>query len=581
MRRVILILCTIASALYLATSSGLATTAADGIPQQAAASQSRGLPVWPTLRTTAAGRYEVGIAFTATTRPRAHCTLAVRAGQQKLRLPTVEASGGQARWHWVIGSGAPGGRWHFVVRCARGRLHGSARLHPLVLVPKDQHQASIMDPGSLSITAGQPVKRLHRQSRHLPKASPHGGRGGAGLPNPGYNGYCTWGAWNLARWLGYKVHGDAKYWYPTARASGLPTGTVPVAGAVFVHTSGAFGHVGVVTKVINSTTFQAREMNGGRIWVNAAQGITNEFNEYRLHVHHTGANMYFIYKPGTEPGALRRYVGHIVQWSGDKSPQKAAWLVGSDLHRRWIPDIATYNCLKSKGAPGPDVLPASVLDRLPDLKGVHATCTKPQPKVQTPPVKPPPPLVDSTPPSKPSGLKVSSVATTALTLSWSASTDNVGVTGYDVYRNGSRVARPGGRSYRYTGLACGHSYKLGVAAHDAAGNHSSTATVTGSTAHCPPTTHSEQASVHHPVHTFRNYHNASGQGPDIATGKWVKVSCKVHDPTIVSVNPDGYWYRIADSPWSNAYYAPANSFMNGDPPNGPYTHNTDFSVPNC
>jgi hypothetical protein len=49
------------------------------------------------------------------------------------------------------------------------------------------------------------------------------------------------------------------------------------------------------------------------------------------------------------------------------------------------------------------------------------------------------------------------------------------------------------------------------------------------------------------------------------------------------VNPDGYWYRIQSSPWNNVYYAPANSFKNGDPWTTPIPnpHNTDFSVPNC
>ena len=70
-------------------------------------------------------------------------------------------------------------------------------------------------------------------------------------------------------------------------------------------------------------------------------------------------------------------------------------------------------------------------------------------------------------------------------------------------------------------------------------------------------------------------------GPFISPASWVQVSCKVYDPTIQSVNPDGYWYRIASSPWNNQYYSPANTFMNGDPWGGPYTHNTDFSVPNC
>jgi lysophospholipase L1-like esterase len=97
----------------------------------------------------------------------------------------------------------------------------------------------------------------------------------------------------------------------------------------------------------------------------------------------------------------------------------------------------------------------------------------------------------------------------------------------------------------------------------------------------PPANHLEQETPNYPVNTFANYHNASGMGPQIAAGQWVEVSCRVYDPTIGSVNPDGYWYRIASAPWSNAYYAPANTFMNGDPYGGPYTHNTDFSVPVC
>ena len=93
--------------------------------------------------------------------------------------------------------------------------------------------------------------------------------------------------------------------------------------------------------------------------------------------------------------------------------------------------------------------------------------------------------------------------------------------------------------------------------------------------------HNEQETPNHPVNTFTNYHNASGMGPPIAAGQWVEVSCRVYDPTITSVNPDGYWYRIASSPWNNASYSPANTFMNGDPYGGPYIHNTDFSVPVC
>jgi GDSL-like Lipase/Acylhydrolase family len=83
------------------------------------------------------------------------------------------------------------------------------------------------------------------------------------------------------------------------------------------------------------------------------------------------------------------------------------------------------------------------------------------------------------------------------------------------------------------------------------------------------------------VNTFLNYHNASGVGVRVAPFAFIEISCKVYDPAIASANPDGYWYRVASSPWNNQYYAPANTFMNGDAVGGPFTHNTDFAVPDC
>jgi hypothetical protein len=94
-------------------------------------------------------------------------------------------------------------------------------------------------------------------------------------------------------------------------------------------------------------------------------------------------------------------------------------------------------------------------------------------------------------------------------------------------------------------------------------------------------TRTEQETPNHPVNTFQNYHAPAVTGPSIAAGMYIRVSCKVYDPAIPSVSPDGYWYRIASRPWNNAYFAPANTFMNGDSYGGPYTHNTDFAVPNC
>ena len=86
----------------------------------------------------------------------------------------------------------------------------------------------------------------------------------------------------------------------------------------------------------------------------------------------------------------------------------------------------------------------------------------------------------------------------------------------------------------------------------------------------------------HGANTFTNPYNASGQGQKIAAYMWVEVACKLYAPQITSANPDGYWYRIASPPWSGTYYAVANTFWNGDVPGQlPYTHNTDWAIPDC
>jgi len=80
--------------------------------------------------------------------------------------------------------------------------------------------------------------------------------------------------------------------------------------------------------------------------------------------------------------------------------------------------------------------------------------------------------LDATAPSVPTDLQATVVSTSRIDLSWTASTDNVGVAGYRVYRDGSLVASPAGTTYSDTGLAAGTTYGYRVAAYDAAGNTS-------------------------------------------------------------------------------------------------------------
>ena len=98
---------------------------------------------------------------------------------------------------------------------------------------------------------------------------------------------------------------------------------------------------------------------------------------------------------------------------------------------------------------------------------------------------PAPPPGDTQAPSTPTGLGVSSAGQTSLALAWSASSDNVGVAGYGVYKNGTLAASPSTTGYTLTGLLCGTSYTVSVDAYDAAGNRSAKATITTSTAACP------------------------------------------------------------------------------------------------
>jgi chitinase len=77
---------------------------------------------------------------------------------------------------------------------------------------------------------------------------------------------------------------------------------------------------------------------------------------------------------------------------------------------------------------------------------------------------------DTTPPSAPSNLQSTGKTATSVSLSWTASTDNVGVVGYDVYRGATKVGSPTGTSFTDGGLSANTSYTYTVKARDAAGN---------------------------------------------------------------------------------------------------------------
>lgn len=89
---------------------------------------------------------------------------------------------------------------------------------------------------------------------------------------------------------------------------------------------------------------------------------------------------------------------------------------------------------------------------------------------QTP--NPPTPGPDTQAPTAPGTLTASKVTRTSVQLSWSASTDNVGVTGYDIFLGTRNLGTVTGTTEPVTGLSDNTSYTFRIRARDAAGNTS-------------------------------------------------------------------------------------------------------------
>ncbi|CND72298.1 chitinase [Mycobacterium tuberculosis] len=79
---------------------------------------------------------------------------------------------------------------------------------------------------------------------------------------------------------------------------------------------------------------------------------------------------------------------------------------------------------------------------------------------------------DTQAPSAPTGLRSTGKTATSVSLAWNAATDNVGVTGYDVYNGGTKAASTTGTSAGIGGLSPETAYTFTVKAKDAAGNTS-------------------------------------------------------------------------------------------------------------
>jgi hypothetical protein len=103
-----------------------------------------------------------------------------------------------------------------------------------------------------------------------------------------------------------------------------------------------------------------------------------------------------------------------------------------------------------------------------------------------------------------------------------------------------------------------------------------------------PTTPAEPVTTTYPettgsvVHTWTDYTEAAGsEGPEIPSNDTVQIACKITGFAVADGNT--WWYRIASSPWNDAYYGSADAFYNNGQTSGSLkgTPFVDPNVPSC
>ncbi|CAL2105992.1 Por secretion system C-terminal sorting domain-containing protein [Tenacibaculum sp. 190524A02b] len=163
---------------------------------------------------------------------------------------------------------------------------------------------------------------------------------------------------------------------------------------------------------------------------------------------------------------------------------------------------------------------------------------------------------DTQAPSNPSGLTASNITQTSLSLNWNASTDNVGVTSYRIFRNNSEIGTTSSPSFNVTGLTASTSYSFAVSALDQAGNQSALSntinvTTTGTTTptpdYCTPTA-GNPTGQHITNVTIGSINNNSGAGTNGYTDN-TSQSTNISGSTSLSVTAQETWPSTRASAW--------------------------------
>lgn len=190
---------------------------------------------------------------------------------------------------------------------------------------------------------------------------------------------------------------------------------------------------------------------------------------------------------------------------------------------------------------------------------------------------------DFCPPSVPTNLQVAANSTSQITATWTASTDNLGVTGYKVYRNGTLVGSPVGASFPDSGLAANTLYTYTVAATDGQNDSAQCAEVTRYTLSVPPT--AQNITCDRNPQTWYNSPNFTFTCPGFGAGKVAYYRCAWdNSPTHVWTGSETQWSSgtktVTATSSAQGWYLHLRGYngenvANGSVDLGPYFHDSD------
>ena len=165
------------------------------------------------------------------------------------------------------------------------------------------------------------------------------------------------------------------------------------------------------------------------------------------------------------------------------------------------------------------------------------------------------PLPDTQAPTNPTNLSVINPTLNSLTLNWTASTDNVGVAGYDIYRNGTKVGESPTNSYLDIGLSSGTTYNYFVRARDAVPNFSGNSSTASGTTLTP-----EQ-----PVCTISSELNAASQSLNVTLSWTINSTCPVQSTRLERKKGSNGTYSVVA-------FDPTSPYQDNVPTPGQYTY---------